>query len=48
MEDQEIVDALDQLAMSLAWGEDYTDEYKRKTLAEAFKLVYAEWQKGGL
>jgi hypothetical protein len=40
----ETVDPLDQLAMSLAWEEEYTDEYKRRVLWEAIKQVAATWQ----
>ena len=42
----EVVDALDQLAMSLKWDEEYTDEYKRRVIVDAIKFVYFGWQKG--
>lgn len=35
----EAVDAVDQLCMSLQWGEDYTDDYKRRVLTDAIKQV---------
>jgi hypothetical protein len=44
----EVVDAIDQLAMSLKWDEEhsnYTDEYKRRVLIDAIKFVYRAWQK---
>lgn len=37
-----IVDALDQLAMSLRWDDDYSDAYKRWALREAVKQVLRE------
>lgn len=33
----EIVDPIEQIAMSLAWAEDYTDEYKRNTVYNAIR-----------
>jgi hypothetical protein len=35
----ETVDPIEQLAMMLAWEEDYTDEYKRRFLIEAMRFV---------
>lgn len=35
----ETVDPIDQLAMSLKWEEDYSDEYKRRVLTEAVRFV---------
>lgn len=35
----EIVDPIDQLAMSLQWEELYSDEYKRRVLIEALRFV---------
>ena len=52
MEDEiEVVDALDQLAMSLSWDEQngrFTDEYKRRVLIDAIKFIYLGWQKSEL
>lgn len=48
MEQHETVDPIDQLAMSLKWDEEYTDEYKRQVLVEFLKFAYREWQKGAL
>jgi hypothetical protein len=48
MENQEIVDPIEQLATSLHWEEEYTDEYKRRVLVEFLKFTYSEWQKGAL
>lgn len=44
----EVVDALDQLIMSLKWEEEYTKEYQRRVVIDAIKFVYASWQKGDL
>lgn len=38
-EELEIVDPLEQLAMSLSWEDDYTDEYKVRVLREAIEFV---------
>lgn len=36
--DEEFVDAIEQLTMSLAWSEDYTDEYKRRVLIRSLNF----------
>ena len=33
----DIVDPIEQLAMSIAWSEEYTDEYKRSTVYNAIR-----------
>ena len=38
----EIVDPVEQLAMSLHWEEEYSDEYKRRVLSEAIAFVYRQ------
>jgi hypothetical protein len=36
---EEVVDPVEQLAMSLAWEEDYTDAYKVRVLTDAIEHV---------
>jgi hypothetical protein len=38
--DPETVDPVDQLAMSLKWEEDYTDEYKRRVLIDFYVAMH--------
>ena len=37
--EEKLVDPIEQLAMSLKWDEDYTDEYKRRVLLDAIRFV---------
>jgi hypothetical protein len=49
--DEELVDPLDQLVMSLAWDTqdgEYTNDYQRKVVANAIKFIYRCWQTGDM
>jgi hypothetical protein len=35
----EVVDPVAQLYMSLAWHDDYTDEYKRRVITDAIRYL---------
>lgn len=41
-EKRELVDPIERLAMSLSWVDDYSLEYRRRLLVEAFVAAYRE------